>query len=46
MVSLIKRPTDAWCSPDLVEKGFGQVVVARFKLSGAAKGGMWAVQPS
>ena len=43
MVSLVKRPTEAWCSPDLFKNGFGQVLVARFKLSGEAEAGVFLV---
>jgi len=43
MVSLVKRPTEAWCSADLFKSGFGQVVVARFKLSGEAEAGVFLV---
>jgi len=41
MGSLIKRPTEAWYSPELFKSGFGQVVVARFKLSGEVEAGMF-----
>ena len=43
MVSLIKRPAEAWCSPSLFENGFGHVIVARFKLSGEAEAGVFLV---
>ena len=38
-----KRPTEAWCSVELFKSGFGQVAVARFKLSGEAEVGMFLV---
>jgi hypothetical protein len=38
-----KRPTEAWCSAGLFESGFGQVVVARFKLSGDAELGVFLI---
>lgn len=43
MVAIIKRPTEAWCSPELFGNGFGQVIVARFKLSGDAEVGVFLV---
>ena len=43
MVSLVKRPTEAWCTAELFKNGFGQVVVARFKLSGDAEVGVFLV---
>ena len=42
MVAL-KRPTEAWCSAVLFKNRFGQVVVARFKLSGDAEVGVFLV---
>jgi hypothetical protein len=38
-----KRPTEAWCSAVLLKNGFGQLVVARFKLSGDAEVGVFLV---
>jgi hypothetical protein len=43
MVAQVKRPTEAWCSAVLFKNGFGQVVVARFKLSGDAEVGVFLV---
>jgi hypothetical protein len=42
MVAL-KRPIEAWCSAVLFKNGFGQVAVARFKLSGDAEVGVFLV---
>jgi hypothetical protein len=39
----IKRPTEAWCSAALLKDGFGQVIVARFKLSGDVEAGLFLV---
>ncbi len=43
MVAPVKRQTEAWCSTDLFKNGFGQVVVARFKLGGEAEVGVFLV---
>ncbi len=43
MSAPVKRPTEAWCSRGLFERGFGQVIIARFKASGEAEVGVFLV---
>ena len=43
MVAPAKRPTEAWHSAGLFERGFGQVIVARFKASGEVEVGVFLV---
>ena len=43
MVAPTKRPTEAWHTAGLFERGFGQVIVARFKGSGEVEVGVFLV---
>lgn len=43
MVASAKRPTEAWHTAGLFERGFGQVIIARFKGSGEAEVGVFLV---
>jgi hypothetical protein len=43
MVAPAKRPTEAWHTTGLFERGFGQVIIARFKGSGEAEVGVFLV---
>ena len=43
MVAPTKRPTEAWHTAGLFDRGFGQVIVARFKGSGEAEVGVFLV---
>lgn len=43
MQTPLKRPTEAWASTDVLEGGFGHVIVARFKANGDCEAGVFLV---